>query len=296
LAESAFNLGYTRIDADAGCRREDSVRALTTEWRFGVSFRSVCPRGSACIRVERFFSLVPTNSVRDESGFFDVPTPGTALSRLAGIVDHEPVPHFRLERAAGGRVAGVDEAGRGPLSGPVLAAAVVFPRGVSRELRALLDDSKKLTAAQRDAAFAALRRSTAEIAIAAASVAEIERLNILQAGMLAMRRAVARLPAVPDLALVDGNVPPALRCPVRCVVGGDGISLSIAAASIVAKVTRDRLMRRLDQRYPGYSWATNAGYPTEAHRRALEALGPTRHHRALFGPVARMLAAANTGE
>jgi ribonuclease HII len=199
------------------------------------------------------------------------------------------VPDFTLERAAGGRVAGVDEVGRGPLSGPVLAAAVVFPRGVPRKLAALLDDSKKLTPAQRLEAFAALRRSTAEIAIAAASVAEIERLNILHAAMLAMCRAVRRLPIVPDLALVDGNFPPALICPVQCVVGGDGISLSIAAASIVAKVVRDRLMERLGRRYPGYFWHTNAGYATQAHRDALQTLGPTRHHRAGFAPVAQRL-------
>jgi ribonuclease HII len=200
------------------------------------------------------------------------------------------VPHFRLEKAAGGRVAGVDEVGRGPLSGPVLAAAVVFPSGVPRKLAALLDDSKKLTPDRRQAAFAALKASTAEIAIAAASVLEIERLNILHAAMLAMRRAVARLPAAPDLALIDGNVaPPGLSCPTRCVVGGDGISLSIAAASIIAKVVRDRLMMRLSLRYPGYSWETNAGYATEAHLAALHALGPTRHHRAGFAPVAQRM-------
>jgi ribonuclease HII len=199
------------------------------------------------------------------------------------------VPDFTLERAAGGRVAGVDEVGRGPLSGPVLAAAVVFPRGVPRKLAAMLDDSKRLTPAQRLEAFVALRRSSAEIAIAAASVAEIERLNILHAAMLAMCRAVARLPAAPDLALVDGNYPPVLGCPFKCVVGGDGISLSIAAASIVAKVIRDRLMERLGRRYPGYLWASNAGYGTPAHHAALEALGVTPHHRAGFGPVARLL-------
>jgi ribonuclease HII len=199
------------------------------------------------------------------------------------------VPHFKLERAAGGRVAGVDEVGRGPLCGPVMAAAVVFPAGVPRKLASMLDDSKKLTADQRLAAFTALRGSNAEIAIAAASVAEIERLNILHAAMLAMRRAVARLPAPPDLALVDGNVAPPLDCPVRCVVGGDGISLSIAAASIIAKVVRDRLMERLGRRYPGYSWDTNAGYATLAHRAALQALGPTRHHRASFASVAQTI-------
>ena len=199
------------------------------------------------------------------------------------------MPDFRLERAAGGRVAGVDEVGRGPLSGPVVAAAVIFPGGVPRKLAALLDDSKKLSAAQRQTAFAALRASNAEIAIGAASVAEIWRLNILHAAMLAMRRAVARLPTVPDLALVDGNRPPGLACDTRCVVGGDGISLSIAAASIVAKVVRDRLMERLDRRYPGYFWSTNAGYGTAAHLRALQVLGVTPHHRAGFAPVAQRL-------
>jgi ribonuclease HII len=171
----------------------------------------------------------------------------------------------------------------------VLAAAVVFANGVPRKLAAMLDDSKKLTAIQRQEAFVALRRSTAEIAVAAASVAEIERLNILHAAMLAMRRAVARLPAAPDLALIDGNVAPLLSCRVQCVVGGDGVSLSIAAASIVAKVVRDRLMERLGRRYPGYFWHTNAGYGTAAHNEALERLGPTPHHRVGFGPVARLL-------
>jgi ribonuclease HII len=200
------------------------------------------------------------------------------------------VPHFKLEKAAGGRVAGVDEVGRGPLSGPVLAAAVVFPTGVPRKLAALLDDSKKLNPRRRLEAFTALKASNAEIAIAAASVAEIERLNILHAAMLAMCRAVARLPTAPDVALVDGNFPPALKCKVQCVIGGDGISLSIAAASIVAKVVRDRLMERLSLRYPGYFWETNAGYATRAHRDALLALGPTCHHRASFAPVAQGLA------
>lgn len=188
---------------------------------------------------------------------------------------------------AGGRVAGVDEVGRGPLAGPVLAAAVVFTQGVPPGLAAMLDDSKKLSARQRDAAFAALRSAACvEIAVAGASVIEIRRLNILHAAMLAMRRAVLRLPAPPDLALVDGNRPPPLDCQVRCVVGGDGVSLSIAAASIVAKVVRDRLMTRLDARHPGYGWAANAGYPTAEHRAALRRLGPTRHHRAGFAGVA----------
>jgi len=198
------------------------------------------------------------------------------------------MPNFVLEKAAGGRVAGVDEAGRGPLAGPVVAAAVVFPSGVPRKLAALLDDSKKLTAEQRLAAFNALREcGRAEIAVGAASVPEIHRLNILRAALLAMARAVARLPTPPDLALVDGNMPPTLACPVRCVIGGDARCLSIAAASIVAKVLRDRAMTRLAVRFPGYGWETNAGYATEFHRAALFRLGPTRHHRPAFGSVAQ---------
>lgn len=202
------------------------------------------------------------------------------------------MPDNALESAAGGRVAGVDEVGRGPLAGPVLAAAVVLPRQVPPTLAVLLDDSKLLTAARREAAFAALHAARAagqvEIGVGAASVAEIARINILQAALLAMRRAVARLPAPPDLALVDGNQPPALPCAVRCVVGGDRLSLSIAAASIIAKVLRDRAMARLALRYPGYDWHRNAGYGTAAHRAALLALGPTCHHRAGFGLVRQL--------
>ncbi len=197
-----------------------------------------------------------------------------------------------MERAAGGRVAGVDEAGRGPLAGPVFAAAVVMPRAPSRKLARLIDDSKKLDAAAREEAFAALRAAQAagllEIAVGAASVAEIARLNILRAALLAMTRAVARLPVVPDLALIDGNQTPALACAARCVVDGDALCLSIAAASIVAKVLRDRAMARLAVRCPGYGWESNAGYATAMHRAALRALGPTRHHRAGFGTVRQL--------
>ena len=198
------------------------------------------------------------------------------------------MPSLDMERTVGGRVAGIDEAGRGPLAGPVVAAAVVLAADTTPELSELLDDSKKLTADQRLAAFAALRASTAEIGIGAASVAEIHRLNILHASMLAMCRAVERLGPAPDLALVDGNYPPKLGCPVRCVVGGDALCLSIAAASIVAKVVRDRAMTRLAVRWPGYGWETNAGYATAPHRAALGRLGPTRHHRETFGTVAQL--------
>jgi ribonuclease HII len=202
-------------------------------------------------------------------------------------------PHYKLERAAGGRVAGLDEVGRGPLAGPVVAAAVIFPKGVPRALAKLLDDSKKLTAERRLAASMALYASgAAEIAVGAASVAEIERINILQASLLAMRRAVMRLPGVPDLALVDGNRPPDLPCAVRCVVGGDGLSLSIAAASIIAKVARDRLMARLAIRFPHYGWETNAGYGTPAHCKAIAMRGISPHHRRGFAPVRAVLRGA----
>ena len=198
------------------------------------------------------------------------------------------MPSLEMELAAGGRVAGVDEAGRGPLAGPVVAAAVILPTDTPAELAAMLDDSKKLTAEQRLAAFLALRASSAEIGVGAASVDEILRLNILHASMLAMCRAVTRLSLAPDLALVDGNYPPKLGCSVRCVVGGDALCLSIAAASIVAKVLRDRAMARLAARFPGYGWEANAGYATLRHREALLRLGPTRHHREAFGSVAQL--------
>ncbi len=203
------------------------------------------------------------------------------------------VADFAHETAAGGLVAGVDEAGRGPLAGPVLAAAVVFPRGVPAGLAPLLDDSKRLSAARREAAFAALLAARAaglaQCAIAAASSAEIGHLNILAATHLAMRRAVLRLPALPDLALIDGNRAPAppfgLPCTTRCLVGGDGLSLSIAAASILAKVLRDRAMARLGARWPAYGFARHMGYPTAAHRAALAQHGPCPHHRRGFAPV-----------
>lgn len=195
------------------------------------------------------------------------------------------MPDDLHERRIGGLVAGVDEAGRGPLAGPVVAAAVILPRRLPARIALLIDDSKRLTAEKREAALAALRGTGAVVAVAAASVGEIERLNILQASLLAMRRAVARLPCVPDHVLIDGNMVPEL--PVRCtaLVGGDGLSLSIAAASIVAKIVRDRAMARLDGRHPGYGWARNAGYGTEMHRQAILALGITRHHRKGFGPL-----------
>ena len=196
------------------------------------------------------------------------------------------MPDYSIEAEHTGRVAGIDEVGRGPLAGPVVAAAVVFPAGVPVDLALLLDDSKKLTAERRELAYAALFASgVAEIAVGAASVIEISRINILQAALLAMHRAVVRLPSLPDIALVDGNQKPRLPCPVRCVVGGDALCLSIAAASIVAKVVRDRAMSRLAVRFPLYGWHSNAGYSTPPHRAAIAEHGPCRHHRPTFGAV-----------
>lgn len=195
------------------------------------------------------------------------------------------MPDFSREAAIGGRVAGVDEVGRGPLAGPVLAAAVVLPAKLPEGLALMLDDSKKLTPKKRAAALLVLRASGAEIGVGAASVREIYRLNILHASFLAMRRAIAALPATPDHVLVDGNKTPGIAIPCTALVGGDGLSLSIAAASIVAKEIRDRLMRQLDARYPQYGWARNAGYAAAIHREAIIAHGPTPHHRRGFGPL-----------
>lgn len=195
------------------------------------------------------------------------------------------MPDLSREVALGGRVAGVDEVGRGPLCGPVVAAAVILdPRNLPPGL-AGLDDSKRLTPARRDH-YAALLKTCASVGIGAASVVEIDRLNILQASLLAMRRALAALPETPDAALVDGNRAPAgLAFPVRTLVKGDSLSLSIAAASVIAKVVRDRAMLRLDRRHPGYGWDHNAGYGTAEHLAALRRLGVTPHHRRSFAPV-----------
>lgn len=205
------------------------------------------------------------------------------------------MPHFRLEIDVGGkdgRVAGVDEVGRGPWAGPVVACAAVLDRKLPRSLLCRIDDSKALTAKRRETVAAELvaRAKAGEgvvLALAAASVAEIDRINILHASERAMIRALRRLPFVPDQVLVDGNrIPPECAIPAKAVVGGDGRSLSIAAASIVAKVARDRLMARLAPLYPDFGWERNAGYGTDFHADALARLGPTVHHRRSFAPVA----------
>ncbi len=195
------------------------------------------------------------------------------------------MPDLAHERRLGGLVAGVDEVGRGPLAGPVVAAAVILPADLPDELARLIDDSKKLSAARRARALAALRESGAVMALGAASVREIFALNILHASMLAMRRAIARLPVVPSHVLVDGNRDPRCGLPCTTLVGGDALSLSIAAASILAKQTRDGLMQRLATRYPDYGWEKNAGYAAQIHREAIIARGATPHHRMGFGPL-----------
>jgi len=199
------------------------------------------------------------------------------------------MPDFSLENVAGGVVAGVDEAGRGPWAGPVVAGAVILDRAaLTADLRTHLDDSKALRRAERERLYAILM-ATARVGIGRAEVAEIDAHNILQATLRAMARAVDALGTVPDLALVDGNREPRLACPARCVVKGDSRSLSVAAASIVAKVTRDRIMAELAAAFPGYGWERNAGYGTAEHRVALERLGVTPHHRRSFAPVIKML-------
>lgn len=183
-------------------------------------------------------------------------------------------------------IAGVDEAGRGPLAGPVVAAAVILDP--ARPIPGL-NDSKKLTPKRREELDLAIRERALHWALGRAEATEIDRLNILQASLLAMRRAVAGLGVQPTLALIDGNQDPRLDCRVRTIVGGDGLEPAIGAASILAKVARDRELVALDTEYPGYGFALHKGYPTKAHLEALANLGPTSQHRRSFGPVRRLL-------
>ena len=196
------------------------------------------------------------------------------------------LPDFSFETAALSRgfrcVAGLDEVGRGPLAGPVTAAAVILnPDRIPDGLR----DSKTLSAARREALAAELAE-VACVCVAHASVEEIDRINILQASLLAMERAVAGLALSPDHCLIDGNkIPTGLRGRAEAIVKGDARCLSIAAASIIAKVARDRIMEDLAQQHPGYGWETNAGYPSPQHKKALLDLGVTPWHRRSFKPV-----------
>ena len=198
-------------------------------------------------------------------------------------------PDLTAENAIGGEstvVCGIDEAGRGPWAGPVVAAAVVLDRG---NIPPGLNDSKKLTPRRRATLFDAIRAS-AIVGVGIASVEEIDTLNILRANDLAMLRAIEALYPTPGAALIDGNrVPPGLPCQARALVGGDGRSLSVAAASIIAKVTRDRIMAGLAKAHPGYGWERNQGYGTAEHRTALDRLGVTPHHRRSFRPIHNIL-------
>lgn len=197
-----------------------------------------------------------------------------------------------LKNAPGAVIAGVDEAGRGPWAGPVVAGAVILdPTRLPDALRQGLDDSKKLSHARREELYELLRGcDAAVIGVGQADVGEIDSLNILNATFRAMERAVADLGRTVTVALVDGNRAPKLMCDVQTIVKGDGRSLSIAAASVIAKVTRDRLMTELAAAYPGYGWDSNMGYGTAAHQEGLARLGVTQHHRRSFAPIRARLA------
>jgi ribonuclease HII len=184
------------------------------------------------------------------------------------------------------RLAGVDEVGRGPLAGPVVAAAVILdPRRPIEGLK----DSKKLSARRREQLDEQIRQCALAWALGRAEVHEIDRINILQASLLAMQRAVVGLAVTPELVLVDGNHCPQLDCRSQAVVRGDALVPAISAASIIAKVARDREMVELDHRYPGYGMARHKGYPSKAHLDALRALGATPAHRRSYAPVRRLL-------
>jgi ribonuclease HII len=201
------------------------------------------------------------------------------------LIDLPLPPTDRFEKRArrnGARlVAGVDEAGRGPLAGPVVVAAVLFEGRIPKGL----DDSKKLTAAERERLYDIILEKAA-VSVVVASRARVDRMNILRASLWGMSRAVAGLSRCPDYVLVDGNMlPPGLPCPAEAVIGGDGLSVSIAAASIVAKVTRDRLMAQLGLAFPDYGFGEHKGYSTPGHFEALDRHGPCIHHRRSFAPV-----------
>ncbi len=195
------------------------------------------------------------------------------------------MPNRDLEIGRPAPVCGVDEAGRGPLAGPVVAAAVILPPDLPADL-AGLNDSKQLSAARREKLFGAIT-AQCTFAIAEASPAEIDALNIHHATLLAMRRAIEALPVAAAFALIDGKFAPAVAIATQTVIKGDALCSAIAAASILAKVHRDKIMCALAAQHPGYGWERNAGYPTAEHVQALQRLGITPHHRLSFGPVAQ---------
>ena len=194
---------------------------------------------------------------------------------------------FLIENGFMGIVAGVDEAGRGPWAGPVVAGAVIlnkdnYPSGI--------DDSKKLSEKKREDIFTQLQE-VAKVGVGVVNVDEIDKMNILQASMLAMKKAVDNLPVKPDVALIDGNKCPPLDCESHAIIKGDNKSLSIAAGAIIAKVTRDRMMKEIALQFPYYGWEKNAGYGTKLHQEGLAKYGVTVHHRRSFKPIAKLLAA-----
>jgi ribonuclease HII len=195
------------------------------------------------------------------------------------------IPDLSIEESCKGLVAGIDEAGRGPLVGPVVAACVILNR---HSIPAGINDSKMLTASKRDMLYIQIMES-AHVGIGVGSLRDIENYNILGATKLAMQRALSNLLVMPEVALVDGNQLPKLPCRGIPVIKGDSKSLSIAAASIIAKVTRDRIMHKLARKYKAYGWHTNSGYGTAEHRMAIEIHGITPHHRKGFAPVREYL-------
>jgi ribonuclease HII len=200
------------------------------------------------------------------------------------------MPHYifeaRILKVRDGPLAGVDEAGRGPLAGPVVAAAVILDR---KRIPKGLDDSKQMSARARQEAYGRIFDMAVAVGVGESSVDEIDLVNIRQATHLAMARAVRALPKAAQFALVDGNDAPALPCPCDTLIQGDAKSVSIAAASIIAKVERDRMMLVLHEEFPDYGWCRNKGYSTEEHLLALERTGPCRHHRRSFAPVHNIL-------
>ena len=199
------------------------------------------------------------------------------------------MPDFSRELALGGTVAGIDEAGRGSWAGPVFAAAVVLDFSkLSDELKYGLNDSK-VVSPNRRGRLCSMLHAEAQIGVGRAEVIEIENINIMQASFIAMKRALKLIPSPVDFALVDGNQAPKLPCAVETLVKGDSLSLSIAAASIVAKVHRDREMSILAKDFPGYGWERNAGYGTWEHQEALVQLGITKHHRKTFSPMTKII-------
>jgi len=205
------------------------------------------------------------------------------------------MPDFEIEKSCPGTglIFGFDEAGRGPWCGPVVAACVCWPKGqIDPELAGAINDSKKLSATKREFLFPKILNSNALVGIGQASAQEIDEINILQASFLAMHRALAQVQEkgiTPAFALIDGNKLPRWPLPMRAVIGGDAKSLSIAAASIVAKVTRDHIMTDLAKEYPQYGWDQNAGYGTRAHQDALLKFGITPHHRRTYAPIKKLI-------